>query len=63
MLRRTLREARKLLTPLPTVPEKGEMKFGPIKLSMFDPTPSDAVNEGPVFCQAWLVSEVNFRVP
>jgi pyruvate,water dikinase len=24
------------------------MKFGPIKLSMFDPTPSGAVNEGPV---------------
>jgi pyruvate,water dikinase len=46
--RRTLREARKLLTPPPTVPERGEMKFGPIKLSMFDPTPSDAVNEGPV---------------
>ncbi|MCP4360050.1 MAG: hypothetical protein GY796_18755 [Chloroflexi bacterium] len=46
--RRSLREVRKLLTPLPTVPERGEMKFGPFKLSMFNPTPSDAVNEGPV---------------
>ena len=46
--RRALREARKLLTPLPTVPERGEMKFGPINLSMFSPTPSDAVNEGPI---------------
>ena len=46
--RRTLREARKLLTPLPTVPERGEMKFGPFTLSMFNPTPHDAVNEGPI---------------
>lgn len=45
---RTLREARKLLTPLPTVPERGELKFGPIKMSMFNPTPTDAGNGGPV---------------
>jgi len=46
--RRALRESRKLLTPLPKVPEGATLKAGPFKLSMFDPTPSDAVNEGPV---------------
>lgn len=45
--RRSLREARKLLTPLPTVPAKAEMKVGPINLAMFNPTPG-APNEGPV---------------
>jgi len=60
--RRALREARKLLTPLPTVPEKGEMKFGPIKLSMFDPTPSDAVNEGAVL-EGYAVSTGRVTAP
>jgi pyruvate,water dikinase len=46
--RRELREARKLLTPLPKVPERSTIKVGPINLSLFDPTPSDAVNEGAV---------------
>lgn len=46
--RRTLREARKQLTPPAKVPECSRLKLGPIDLSMFDPTPSDAVNEGPV---------------
>ncbi|MCP4424112.1 MAG: phosphoenolpyruvate synthase [Chloroflexi bacterium] len=46
--RRVLREARKSLTPLPKVPEHGGIKLGPIELSMFDPTPSDAVNEGAI---------------
>ncbi|KAA3658453.1 MAG: hypothetical protein DWQ04_25080 [Chloroflexi bacterium] len=46
--RRALRDARKLLTPLPKVPVDGALKFGPFKLSMFDPTPSDAGNDGPV---------------
>ena len=46
--RRALRDARKQLTPLPKVPARGAIKIGPIKLSMFDPIPSDAVNEGPV---------------
>ncbi|MCP5096571.1 MAG: phosphoenolpyruvate synthase [Chloroflexi bacterium] len=46
--RRALREARKLLTPPPKVPEQGSLKLGPIDLSMFDPTPSDAVNEGAI---------------
>lgn len=46
--RRALREARKQLTPPPKVPLDGVLRVGPIKLSMFDPTPSDAVNEGPV---------------
>lgn len=36
------------LTPPPKVPERGSLKFGPIDLSMYDPTPSNAVNEGPV---------------
>ncbi len=43
-----LREARKRLTPLAKVPERATMKFGPLDLSIFDPTPADAVNEGPV---------------
>lgn len=46
--RRALRESRKLLTPPPKVPERGALKVGPINLSMFDPTPNDAVNDGPV---------------
>ena len=46
--RQVLHNAYKQLTPPPTVPERGALKFGPIKLSMFDPTPSDALNEGPV---------------
>ena len=46
--RRALRDARKQLTPLPKVPARSAIKIGPIKLSMFDPTPSGAVNEGPV---------------
>ena len=46
--RRALREARKQLQPPAKVPEGGELRLGPIKLSMFDPTPSGAVNEGPV---------------
>ncbi len=60
--RRALREARKLLTPLPTVPERGEMKFGPIKMSMFMPTPSDAVNEGPVL-EGYAVSTGRATAP
>ncbi len=46
--RRVLREARRQLTPLPKVPARGSLKFGPINLSMFDPTPSDVIPEGPV---------------
>ena len=60
--RRTLREARKLLTPLPTVPERGEMKFGPINLSMFSPTPSDAVNKGPIL-EGYAVSTGRVTAP
>lgn len=43
--RRALREARKQLTPPAKVPERGRLKLGPIDLSIFDPTPSDAINE------------------
>ncbi|MFC1961350.1 PEP-utilizing enzyme, partial [Chloroflexota bacterium] len=46
--RRDLREARKLLTPQPVVPARGEIKLGPINMSMFSPTPADAVNVGAV---------------
>lgn len=46
--RRTLRTARQQLTPPPKVPEQSAIQFGPIKLSMFDPTPTDAVNTGSV---------------
>ena len=45
--RRAMREARKQLTPLPKVPERGSLKMGPFDLSMFDPTPSDSIPEGP----------------
>ena len=46
--RRALREARQKLTPPAKVPERGKLKLGPIDLSIFDPTPSDVINEGPV---------------
>lgn len=46
--RRDLREARKRLDPPPRVPERGTLKFGPISLAMFDPTPSEAGLTGPV---------------
>ncbi|RME64566.1 MAG: hypothetical protein D6790_03055, partial [Caldilineae bacterium] len=46
--RRALREARKQLTPPPKVPVNSTIRFGPIKLSMFDPIPSGAANDGPV---------------
>ena len=36
------------LSPPAKVPESGRLKLGPINLSMFDPVPSDAVNDGPV---------------
>ncbi|MEM7114547.1 MAG: PEP/pyruvate-binding domain-containing protein [Chloroflexota bacterium] len=46
--RRDLRESQKQLTPLPKVPERSSLKFGPLDLSMFDPTPKEAGNEGPI---------------
>lgn len=46
--RRSLREARKRLTPPAKVPQRATLKFGPFDLSIFDPTPSDAGAEGPV---------------
>ncbi len=60
--RRKLRAARKLLAPPPTVPEKSELKFGPLKLSMFNPTPSDAVNAGPVL-EGYAVSTGRVTAP
>jgi len=46
--RRALREARMQLTPPAKIPERSTLKLGPINLSMFDPTPTGVVNEGPV---------------
>jgi pyruvate,water dikinase len=46
--RRTLREARKQLTPPARVPSDASLKFGPINLSMFDPTPTQVISDGPV---------------
>lgn len=47
--RRALRESRKLLTAQPKVPLHSALKVGPIKLKMFDPTPTDsASNSGPI---------------
>ncbi len=46
--RRALRAARKRLAPLPKVPERSSLKFGPIDLSLFDPTPSGVVNQGSI---------------
>ena len=60
--RRALRESRKLLTPPPKVPERGALKVGPINLSMFDPTPSDAVNDGPVL-SGYAVSTGRITAP
>ena len=59
--RRSLREARKLLTPMPVVPVRGEIKVGPFSLSMFNPTPSDA-NEGPVL-EGYAVSTGRVTAP
>ena len=44
--RRALREARKRLDPPVVVPPDGRMKFGPIDMAMFEPTPR-AVSTGP----------------
>ncbi|MDX1438229.1 MAG: hypothetical protein R3335_15580, partial [Anaerolineales bacterium] len=47
--RRELREARKQLAPPPRVPERGTLKFGPISMAMFDPSPRQPSETGPVF--------------
>ena len=60
--RRALREARQALTPPPKVPERGSMKFGPLNLSMFDPTPTDVVDEGPVL-RGYAVSTGRVTAP
>lgn len=60
--RRALREARKQLAPPAKVPERSRLKLGPIDLSMFDPTPSDAVNEGPVL-NGYAVSTGHVTAP
>ena len=57
-----LREARKRLTPLAKVPERASMKFGPFDLSMFEPMPADAVNEGPIL-NGYAVSTGHITAP
>ncbi|MDN5770158.1 MAG: phosphoenolpyruvate synthase [Microlunatus sp.] len=44
--RRELREARKRLDPPVSVPSGGQLKFGPIRLTMFEPLPAD-ISDGP----------------
>ncbi len=44
--RRELREARRRLDPPISVPPNAQLKFGPIRLTMFEPQPSGA-SEGP----------------
>lgn len=46
--RRELQERRKLLTPLPKVPERGAIKIGLFELKMFEPTPANVSNEGAI---------------
>ena len=60
--RRALREGRKLLTPMPKVPENSSLKVGPIDISMFDPTPSDAGGEGAVL-SGYAVSTGRITAP
>jgi pyruvate,water dikinase len=60
--RRALREARKQLTPPAKVPAQGAIRLGPIKLSMFDPTPSGVDNSGPVL-KGYAVSTGRVTAP
>lgn len=60
--RRALRQSRKLLSPPAKVPERSVISVGPIKLSMFDPTPSGAVNTGPVL-KGYAVSTGKITAP
>ena len=60
--RYALREMRKQLNPLPKVPIDGSLKFGPFKMSMFDPVPEGARNEGPVL-QGFAVSTGRITAP
>ncbi|WP_420629129.1 PEP/pyruvate-binding domain-containing protein [Candidatus Leptofilum sp.] len=60
--RRTLREARKLLTPQPAVPPRGSLKMGPFDLSMFDPTPHNSATEGAIL-RGYAVSTGQVTAP
>jgi pyruvate,water dikinase len=60
--RRELREARKQLTPPAKVPERATLKIGPIDISMFDPTPSEAETSGPVL-HGYAVSTGSVTAP
>jgi len=60
--RRELREARMQLTPPPKVPERSALKLGPIKISIFDPTPTDAIHDGPVL-KGYAVSTGRVTAP
>jgi pyruvate,water dikinase len=60
--RRDLREARKQLAPPAKVPERASLKIGPIDISMFDPTPTDAETSGPVL-HGYAVSTGSVTAP
>ncbi len=61
--RRALRESRKLLTPLPKVPARSTLKFGPIDLSLFDPTPTDSDEETGPILNGYAVSTGRVTAP
>lgn len=50
------------LTPPPKVPERSALKLGPIKISIFDPTPTDAIHDGPVL-KGYAVSTGRVTAP
>lgn len=58
-----LRESRKLLTPPPKVPQRSSLKFGPIDLSMFDPTPTDMVENVGSVLKGYAVSTGRVTAP
>lgn len=60
--RRALRDARSQLTPPARIPERATLKFGPLDLSMFDPTPGEAVEDGPVL-HGYAVSSGRVTAP
>lgn len=61
--RRDLRESRKRVTPLPKVPARSSLKMGPINLSMFEPTPTHAVNREGSVLKGYAVSMGHITAP
>lgn len=58
-----LREGRKRLTPLPKVPAGSSLKFGPLDLSMFDPTPTDMTENTGAVLNGYAVSPGRVTAP